>query len=243
MGQLDGKVTILTGAGTGIGKGIARAFAREGSHLVLASRNKANLDETQAEIASSGTKTIVIPTDVTSESDVKALFARTMQEFGRVDILINNSGTFDGGPIEELSLETWNKVVAVNLTGPFLCAREAMPIMKKQGGGRIINIGSISAQMCRPNSSPYNTTKHGLVGLTKSIALEGRDYNVVCSALHPGNVLTERRAASSDQKDAEPMMTVDELALTAVTMAALPLHVNVLEAIVLPTKQAYLGRG
>ena len=243
MGQLDGKVTILTGAGTGIGKGIARAFAREGSHLVLASRNKANLDETQAEIANSGTKSFVVPTDVTSESDVKTLFERTMQEFGRVDILINNSGVFDGGPIEDLSLEAWQKVLAVNLTGPFLCAREAMRIMKKQGGGRIINIGSISAQMCRPNSSPYNTTKHGLVGLTKSIALEGRDYNVVCSALHPGNVLTERRAASTDQKDAEPMMTVDELALTAVTMAALPLHVNVLEAIVLPTKQAYLGRG
>lgn len=243
MGQLDGKVTILTGAGTGIGKGIARAFAREGSHLILASRNKANLEETQREIASSGVKTLVIPTDVTNESEVKALFEHTMQEFGRVDILINNSGTFDGGPFENLSLETWQKVLAVNLTGPFLCAREAMPIMKKQGGGRIINIGSISAQMCRPNSAPYNTTKHGLVGLTKSIALEGRDFNVVCSALHPGNVLTERRAASADAKDAEPMMTVDELALTAVTMAALPLHVNVLEAIVLPTQQAYLGRG
>jgi NAD(P)-dependent dehydrogenase (short-subunit alcohol dehydrogenase family) len=118
-----------------------------------------------------------------------------------------------------------------------------MPIMKKQGGGRIINIGSISAQMCRPNAAPYNTTKHGLVGLTKSIALEGRDYNVVCSVLHPGNVLTERRASSAKTQDAEPMMTVDELALTAVTMAALPLHVNVLEAIVLPTQQAYLGRG
>src|SRR5215203_3047425 len=211
MGQLDGKVTILTGAGTGIGKGIARGFAREGSHLILASRNKANLDETAAEIASSGVKVLVVPTDVTDEGEVKALFARTMQEFGRVDVLINNSGTFDGGPIENLTLEAWQKVLAVNLTGTFLCAREAMPVMKKQGGGRIINIGSISAQMCRPNASPYNTTKHGLVGLTKSIALEGRDFNVVCSVLHPGNVLTERRAASASQQDAEPMMTVDEL--------------------------------
>lgn len=244
MGQLEGKVTILTGAGTGIGKGIARAFAREGSHLILASRNKANLDETASEIsAHDNIKVRVIPTDVTDEAAVKALFQQTMDEFGRVDILINNSGTFDGGPFEELSLETWNKVVAVNLTGPFLCAREAMPIMKKQGGGRIVNIGSISAQMCRPNATPYNTTKHGLVGLTKSIALEGRAYNVVCSALHPGNVLTERRASSGDTKDAEPMMTVDELAQVAVTMCALPLHVNVLEAIALPTEQAYLGRG
>lgn len=243
MGQLDGKITILTGAGTGIGKGIARGFAREGSHLILASRNKANLDETAKEIASSGVKVLVVPTDVTNEAEVKALFARAMQEFGRIDILINNSGTFDGGPIENLTMEAWQHVLAVNLTGPFLCAREAMPIMKKQGGGRIINIGSISAQMCRPNAAPYNTTKHGLVGLTKSIALEGRAYNVVCSVLHPGNVLTERRAASGNQQDAEPMMTVDELALTAITMAALPLHVNVLEAIVLPTQQAYLGRG
>jgi NAD(P)-dependent dehydrogenase (short-subunit alcohol dehydrogenase family) len=243
VGQLDGKVTILTGAGTGIGKGIARGFAREGSHLILASRNQANLEETAKEISSSGVKVLVVPTDVTDENEVKALFARTMQEFGRIDILINNSGAFDGGPFEELTLETWQKVLGVNLTGPFLCAREAMPIMKKQGGGRIINIGSISAQMCRPNSAPYNTTKHGLVGLTKSIALEGRDHNVVCSVLHPGNVLTERRAASSKAQDAEPMMTVDELALTAITMAALPLHVNVLEAIVLPTQQAYLGRG
>lgn len=243
MGQMDGKVTILTGAGTGIGKGMARAFAREGSHLVLASRNKANLDETASEISGSGVKVLVVPTDVTEEADVKALFARTMQEFGRVDILINNSGAFDGGPLEDLSLETWQKVLAVNLTGPFLCAREAMPIMKKQGGGRIINIGSISAQMVRPNSAPYGATKHGLVGLTKAIALDGRDYNVVCSILHPGNVLTERRSASGKEQDEEPMMTVDELAQTAVVMAALPLHVNVFESIVLPTKQAYLGRG
>jgi NAD(P)-dependent dehydrogenase (short-subunit alcohol dehydrogenase family) len=243
MGQLDGKIAIITGAGTGIGKGIARGFAREGADLVLASRNQANLEETAQEIAQYNHRVRVIPTDVTDEAAVIALFEQTMAEFGRVDILINNSGTFDGGPFEQLSLATWQKVVNVNLTGPFLCAREAMKIMKRQGGGRIINIGSISAQMCRPNAAPYNTTKHALVGLTKSIALEGRDYNVVASVLHPGNVLTERRAASSAAQDAEPMMTVDELALAAVTMAALPLHVNVFESIVLPTQQKYLGRG
>lgn len=243
MGQLDDKIAIITGAGTGIGKGMARAFAREGADLVLASRNQANLEETAQEITQYQHRVRVIPTDVSDEAAVIALFEQTMAEFGRIDILINNSGTFDGGPFEELSLATWQKVVNVNLTGPFLCAREAMKIMKRQGGGRIINIGSISAQMCRPNAAPYNTTKHALVGLTKSIALEGRDYNVVASVLHPGNVLTERRAASSATQDAEPMMTVDELALAAVTMAALPLHVNVLESIVLPTQQKYLGRG
>jgi NAD(P)-dependent dehydrogenase (short-subunit alcohol dehydrogenase family) len=243
VGQLDGKIAIVTGAGTGIGKGIARAFGREGAHLILAARTVARLEETAQEVTAYGHRVIVVPTDVTDEAQVSALFGRALEEFGRVDILVNNSGAFDGGPLEELSLATWQKVVDVNLTGPFLCAREAMKIMKRQGGGRIINIGSISAQMCRPNAAPYNTTKHALVGLTKSIALEGRDFNVVASILHPGNTLTERRAASNSPQDAEPMMTVDELATTAVTMAALPLHVNVLEAIVLPTAQKYLGRG
>ena len=243
MGQLEGKVTVLTGAGTGIGKGIARAFAREGAPLILASRNAANLEATAAEVAAFGVPVLVVPTDVTDEDQVGALFARAMRELRRGDVIIINYAAFDRGPFEELSLATWQKVLAVNLTGPFLCAREAMPIMKRQGGGRIINIGSISAQMCRPNAAPYNATKHGLVGLTKSIALEGRAHNVVCSMLHPGNVLTERRAAGAKTQDQEPMMTVDELAVTAVTMAALPLHVNVLEAIVLPTQQLYLGRG
>jgi NAD(P)-dependent dehydrogenase (short-subunit alcohol dehydrogenase family) len=243
MGQLENKVTIITGAGTGIGKGIARAFAKEGAILVLASRNQDHLEETAAETRALGAQTLVIPTDVTEEAQVEALFSQTMQALGRVDVLINNSGAFDGGPLEALSLETWMKVVNVNLTGPFLCSRAAMRIMKAQGGGRIINIGSISAQMARMNSVPYTTTKHGLVGLTKATALEGREYGIVVSCLHPGNVLTERRAASSTTVDQEPMMTVDELAMTAVTMAALPLHVNLLEAIVLPVTQKYLGRG
>jgi NAD(P)-dependent dehydrogenase (short-subunit alcohol dehydrogenase family) len=160
-----------------------------------------------------------------------------------VDILINNSGIFDNGPFHELSLATWQKVVDVNLTGPFLCARSAFRSMLKTGGGRIVNVASISAQMCRPNASPYNSTKHALTGLTKSIALEGRDHDIVCSVLHPGNILTERRATSDTPTDQEPMMTVDELAETALVMVMLPLHVNVLETIVLPTTQAYLGRG
>jgi NAD(P)-dependent dehydrogenase (short-subunit alcohol dehydrogenase family) len=243
MGQLDNKVTIITGAGTGIGKGIARAFAREGAILVLASRNAQNLVDTAAETRALGAQSLVVPTDVTDEAQVDALFAKTMSEYGRVDILINNAGAFDGGPLEDLSLATWMHVLNVNLTGPFLCSRVAMKIMKAQGGGRIINIGSISAQMPRMNSVPYTTTKHGLVGLTKAAALEGRDHGVVVSCLHPGNVLTERRAGAVSSADQEPMITVDELAMTALTMAALPLHVNLLEAIVLPTTQKYIGRG
>ncbi len=243
MGRLAGKIAIITVAGTGIGKGIARAFAREGAHLVIASRNQQNLDRTAQELRSEGATVLVVPTDVTDEAQVIALFERAIQVFGRVDILVNNAGVFDGGPLETLSLETWQKVIAVNLTGPFLCSREAMKIMKRQGGGRIINIGSISAQVPRMHSVPYTTSKHGLVGLTKAAALEGRAFGVVVSCLHPGNVATERRQVSDAPADQEPMMSTDELAMMAVTMAALPLHVNLLEAIVLPVTQPYLGRG
>jgi NAD(P)-dependent dehydrogenase (short-subunit alcohol dehydrogenase family) len=243
MNQLAGKITIITGAGTGIGKGIARAFAREGSHLVLASRKTERLEETRAELEPQGVKVIVVPTDVTDETQVHRLFEAALKTFGRLDILVNNAGRFDGGPLDELSLETWQKVLAVNLTAPFLCSREAMRIMKRQGGGRIINIGSISAQMPRMHSAPYTTTKHGLTGLTKAAALEGREFGVVVSCLHPGNVATERRQASKLKQDEEPMMTPDELAAAAVTMAAMPPHVNMLEAIVLPVMQPYLGRG
>jgi NAD(P)-dependent dehydrogenase (short-subunit alcohol dehydrogenase family) len=242
MGQLDGKVAVITGAGTGIGRGIARAFAAEGAFLALAGRNREALEATAAELPDPAAA-VIIPTDVTDERQVRALFARAVEAFGRVDLLLNNAGVFDGGPVDELTLETWQHVLAVNLTGPFLCIREAMPLMKAQGGGRIINIGSISAQMPRLYSVPYTTTKHGLVGLTKAAALEGRDFGVVVSCLHPGNVATERRQASDAPADQEPMMTPDELAAIAVTMAALPLHVNLLEAIALPTTQAYLGRG
>ena len=243
MGQLEGKTAIVTGAGSGIGKGIARALAREGAQLILAGRTAPTLEAIAEELRRAGARPYAIPADVTDEAQVAALFAQTLEHTGRVDVLVNNAGVFDGGPIEALSLVTWQHVLAVNLTGPFLCTREAMAIMKRQGGGRIINIGSISAQVPRLHSIPYTTTKHGLVGLTKAAALEGRDYGVVVSCLHPGNVATERRVASAAPQDQEPMMSPDELAVAVVTMATLPAHVNMLEAIVLPVGQAYLGRG
>ena len=242
MGQLEEKVAIITGGGTGIGKGIAKAFAREGADLVLAARTKSRLDSTAEEVRALGATAVVAPTDVTDEAQVIALFERTIQEFGRVDILVNNSGTFDGGPLDELTLETWQKVLDVNLTGPFLCSREAMKIMKRQGGGRIVNIGSISAQKPRMHSAPYSTTKRGLAGLTHATALEGRDFGVVASCLHPGNTTVERGTVVSDQ-NAEPRMNAEDIASAALAMVALPLNVNMYEAIVLPTTQAYLGRG
>lgn len=243
MGQLDGKIAIITGGGTGIGKGIARAFAREGATLVIASRNRANLEATATELRKLGGEVLVVTADVGDEQQVAALFEETMGRFAKLDILVNNSGIFERGAIDELSLEAWQRVVDVNLTGPFLCTREAMRIMKRQRGGRIINIGSISAQIPRMNSAPYSTTKHALVGLTKSTALEGRDFGVVASILHPGNVLTELRDNSTLAQNQEPMMSTDDIAMAALTMAALPLNVNMLESIVLPVKQKYIGRG
>jgi NAD(P)-dependent dehydrogenase (short-subunit alcohol dehydrogenase family) len=243
MGQLDRKIAIITGAATGIGKGITFAYGKEGATLVLASRNEENLKNCAHELESTGVNTLVIPTDVSIEVDVINLFKRTMEEFGRVDILVNNAGVFDGGPLDTISLNTWKKVIDVNLTGTFLCSREAMKIMKKQRFGRIINIGSISSKTPRLNDAPYVTSKHALVGLTKATALDGREFGVTASCLHPGNVITERRSVSNSEKDQEPMMMPADIAMAAVMMAALPPYVNMLEAIVLPVAQEYIGRG
>jgi len=243
MGQLDGKVAIITGGGTGIGKGIARAFAGEGASLVLASRNEGNLETTAAELRPGPGKVIAVPTDVTDEAQVVALFEKTLDVFGRLDILVNNSAAFDKGPVEEVTLETWRRVLDVTLTGAFLGTREAMKIMKRQRAGRIINIGSISAQMPRMDSAPYTAAKHGLVGLTHSTALEGRAFGIAVSCLHPGNTLTEARTDTSRAMNREPMINTEDIAKAALTMAALPPNVNMYEAIVLPVEQHYLGRG
>jgi NAD(P)-dependent dehydrogenase (short-subunit alcohol dehydrogenase family) len=243
MGKLDGKVALVTGGNRGIGKGIARALASEGAALVLSARGAEPLQRTAAEFTARGTQVLAVPADLTEERQVQDVFAKTMERFGRLDILFNNAGAFDGGPLDELSVETWDKVMAINLRAPFLCTRAAMRIMKKQGGGRIINIGSISAQRVRPNSAPYSTSKHGLWGLTQVTALEGRAFGISCGCLHPGNVLIERRRDTGKKEDQEPMMSVEELAETALMMATLPAHMNMLEAIVLPVGQLYVGRG
>ena len=243
MGQLEGKISIITGGGTGIGLGIARAFVKEGAKVVLAARNLPRLEEAANELQGLGGTVEVVPTDVTQEAEVQSLFSKTMNTFGRLDIQVNNSGAFDGGPIDEITLETWNKVIGVNLTGVFLCTREAMRIMKKQKGGRIINIGSISSRMPRMNSAPYTSSKHAVIGLTKSTALEGRPYGISAGALHPGNVEVEWRAKSTTSMDQESMMTPDDIAVAALAMAVLPPYVNMLDTTVLPVEQLYVGRG
>jgi NAD(P)-dependent dehydrogenase (short-subunit alcohol dehydrogenase family) len=248
MGKLDERVAIVTGGGSGIGKGIARSLAAEGAKIIIAGRGVGRLNRAAQEIAASGRTVVPVPTDVTQEVQVSALFARAMGLFHRVDILVNNAGAVDGGPLEELSVETWDKVIATNLRGPFLCTRSAMRIMKSQGGGRILNIGSISAQRPRLNSAPYSASKFGLWGLTLATALEGREFGISACCLHPGNVRVERSEEGGSMfgvpgYSAEPMMEVGEIAEVATLMATLPPHMNMLEAIVLPVKQAFLGRG
>ncbi len=234
MNQLAGKIALITGASSGIGEGVAKGFAREGAALILVARRLAELER----LAASLPNAIAIQVDVTQEDQIQKAFATTMEKFGRLDILVNNAGVFDGGPLHELSLEAWEKVMSVNLRGPFLCTKEAMKIMREQKSGRIINIGSISAQRVRPNSAAYSTSKHGIVGLTQVTALEGREFGISCGCLHPGNVAVERLAGRD-----EPAMQASELAEAVIAMAALPPHITMLETIVMPMHQPYIGRG
>lgn len=239
MGKLNGKVALITGSNRGIGKGIAEAFASEGAALILMARDESRLQQTADALREQGAKVLAIAADVTDEKQVKEVFQKSIEQFGRLDILVNNAGTMSGfGALDQLPVDSWDQVIAVNLRGPFLCTREAFGLMKKQGGGRIINIGSISAQRVRPYSAAYSTSKHGIWGLTQVTALEGREFGISCGCLHPGNVLVEQR-----QGDKEPMMTVTEIAEAALAMATLPPHINMLEAIVLPVEQLYIGRG
>jgi NAD(P)-dependent dehydrogenase (short-subunit alcohol dehydrogenase family) len=249
LGKLDGRVAIITGGGSGIGKAITCSFAKEGAKVIIAARGVEKLSATARDIATGGATVVPIQTDVTDEEQVKSLFERAISLFGRVDILVNNVGAVDGAPLDEISVETWDKVIATNLRGPFLCTRSAMRIMKTQGNGRILNIGSISAQRPRAKAAPYATSKFGLWGLTIVTALEGRDYGISACCLHPGNVRVESSAekvadiAGIPGYSSEPMMRAEDIAEVATLMASLPAAVNMLEAIVLPVKQAYLGRG
>ena len=247
MGKLDGKVAVITGGGTGIGKAIGKALAEEGCDVVLAARNAVRLDESAAEIAAMGVRTLAVPTDVAKESDVIALFERAMAEFGRVDLLVNNAGVIDGGPIDELTLEKWRATFSVNVDGLMMCTREAFKIMKAQAGGRIINIGSVASDRPREWSAPYTSSKHAVTGLTKSTALDGREYGISCGQLNPGNTWVERRAdgrsASGKDMGAEPMVETVDMANAALFMATIPPEANVLEMTVIPNTMVYLGRG
>lgn len=243
MGQLKDRIAVITGASTGIGQSIAGAFAAEGAQTVLASRSREKLELAANDIRKAGGRVSVVPTDVTVEKEVVELFQQTLDTFGRIDILVNNAGLSKGGPPDELSLEVWQQVIGVNLTGAFLCSREALKIMKPQGSGRIINIGSVSSKVPRPHSAPYTTSKFGLEGLTRSLALDARDYGIAVSILHPGNTATPIWHGREEIARKEGVMSPDDLARVAVTIATLPPGVNLLESIVLPVSMPFVGRG
>ncbi len=221
--------------------------------MVLAGRRAAELEQTAALAAPSGGKMLAVPTDVSQPESVRALFARTKEAFGRLDVLFNNAGAGAPGiPMEDLTYEQWSKVVGVNLTGAFLCAQEAIRIMKAQQprGGRIINNGSISAHAPRPNSAPYTATKHAITGLTKCISLDGRKYDIACGQIDIGNAateMTERMTAGVPQADGstmvEPRMDVRHVAEAVLYMANLPLDANVQFMTVMATKMPFIGRG
>jgi len=244
----NGKVALVTGAGSGIGRAASLALHAAGYSVVLAGRRAVELERTAA-----SARMLPVPTDISQPDSVRALFARTKEAFGRLDVLFNNAGIGAPGiPMEDLTYEQWIAVVAVNLTGAFLCAQAAIKLMKAQQprGGRIINNGSISAYVPRPNSAPYTATKHAITGLTKCISLDGRKYDIACGQIDIGNAateMTERMTAGVPQADGtrkvEPRMDVRHVAEAVVYMANLPLDANVQFMTVMATKMPFIGRG
>ena len=246
------KVAVVTGAGSGIGKASALALLNAGYSVALAGRRAELLNQAVSE-SSAGARALAVPTDVSKPADVTALFAKTKEKFGSVDVLFNNAGTNAPGILfEDLTYEKWQSVVDVNLTGMFLCAQAAFRIMKAQNprGGRIINNGSISAHAPRPNSAPYTATKHAITGLTKSSSLDGRKYDIAVGQIDIGNALTELAARMTKGVPqahgaiaVEPVMDVQHVADAVLHMARLPLDVNVLTMTVMATKMPFVGRG
>ena len=251
--EKDQKISIVTGAGTGVGKSASLALADEGWTIVLAGRRKDPIEAVANEIKSRGGNALAIVTDTSDTKSVKGLFEETKRAFGRLDLLFNNAGTnAPGVSLEDLSFEQWTNVVNVNLTGVFLCTQEAFRLMKAQTpmGGRIINNGSISAHVPRPGSAPYTATKHAVTGLTRSTSLDGRKYNIACGQIDIGNALTEMAARMTKgvpQADGsieiEPVMDVANVGKTVAHMASLPMEANVQFVTVMATNMPFIGRG
>jgi NAD(P)-dependent dehydrogenase (short-subunit alcohol dehydrogenase family) len=242
MIDLTERVVIVTGASSGIGEAIAREFAGDGAMTVLAARRADKLTALAAELREAGGTVLDCPTDVTREADILHLFATTMGKFGRVDVLVNNAGIADHTPTVDITLAAWQRVIDTNLTSAFLCSREAMKIMKAQRRGRIINIGSVSAKVPRPDTIGYAATKYAMEGLTRSLALDGREFGIAASILHPGVTTSMLSGKTRDVPPTEIMPAV-EVARIVVMMATLPDEMNLLEGLVLPIGMPFLGRG
>ncbi len=250
--QLKDKVAIVTGASNGIGRSIAETFAAEGAKTVLVARRGELLDEVAAGIEAKGGTALPVPADLTKEDQVAAVFDRALKIYGRLDVLVNNAGIATHKETEDITLQYWNDAIAINITAAFMCARAAIRIMKAQEpkGGRIINIGSVSAKTPRPDSLPYTVTKFGLQGMTHQLTMDGRKHNIVASIIHPGATLssfTTRRGRTKSghgEKPEDYVMAGEDVARVAVLMAALPGEVNLYEATILPNHmRSFIGRG
>jgi NAD(P)-dependent dehydrogenase (short-subunit alcohol dehydrogenase family) len=249
----NGKVAIVTGAGSGIGMAVAVTLLKHGYSVALAGRREDALKQAVEAAGDAGSRALAVATDVARPDSVRALFERTRERFGRLDLLFNNAGTGAPGiPMEDLTFEQWQNVVNVNLTGVFLCTQEAIRLMKAQTprGGRIINNGSISAHTPRPNSAPYTATKHAVTGLTKSTALDCRKYDIACGQIDIGNALTPMAARmakgvpqANGEVAVEPLMDVQHVADAVLHMASLPPDANVLFMTIMATKMPFVGRG
>lgn len=253
MNALNTKVALVTGAGTGIGKAAASSLLRGGFQVVLTGRNLDRLNQAIIDIGGTDVNCLAVACDVGKPDDVKRLFAELKKKFGRLDVLFNNAGMGAPAiPMEDLSYEQWMNVVNANLCGAFLCSQEAIRMMKAQTpqGGRIINNGSISAHAPRPMSAPYTATKHAISGLTKTIALDGRPFNIACGQIDIGNAateMTERMAAGIMQADhsikVEPRMDVSHVGEAVLHMAQLPLESNILSMTIMASNMPFVGRG
>lgn len=251
--QAHSRVALVTGAGSGIGKAAAIAMYRDGYRLVLLGRRQAPLEATAVEGGMAADRVLVVSADVSDPAAVQAAFARVKEVFGRLDVLFNNAGVSAfSAPVDEVPFEQWQQVVAINLTGAFLCTQEAVKLMKSQTprGGRIINNGSISAHAPRPNSAPYTATKHAITGLTKSTSLDGRPFDIACGQIDIGNAATEMVAAmpkgvpqASGELVPEPLLDLEHVAQGVLYMANLPLEANVQFMTLMATKMPFIGRG
>jgi NAD(P)-dependent dehydrogenase (short-subunit alcohol dehydrogenase family) len=245
MKQLQDRVAIVTGASQGIGKAIAQAFAREGASVLIAARNRAALDAVASEIAGSGEAVLAVATDITVEAEVIDLFRTARDRHGRLDILVNNAGVTLNMPTDEIPLSGWQRVIDTNLTGAFLCSREALKIMKPQRSGRIINIGSISSMTPRANGAPYAATKLALEGLTRSIALDYREYNIGASIIHLGATASAwMKVRPEDATGPDYHLQLDDVGRLATFIASLPTEANLFETTIMPIQQrSFIGRG
>jgi NAD(P)-dependent dehydrogenase (short-subunit alcohol dehydrogenase family) len=250
--QLQDRVAVVTGASNGIGRGIAEMFAAEGAKTVLVARRAEVLEEVETGIRAAGGEALAVPTDLTDEAQVVRLFDTVRQTFGRIDVVVNNAGVATHIETEEIALSYWHEVMEINITAAFLCSREAVRIMKAQDpqGGRIINMGSISAKTPRPDSLPYTVSKFAIQGMTHQLTMDGRKHNIVASVIHPGATLSSftarrgRTTAGPGETPGDYVMSPADVARVAVLMAALPPEVNLYEATILPNHmRSFIGRG